>query len=411
MEYKKPEILSPAKDLGCLKTAITFGADAVYIGGEVYGMRTNAASFSPEKIKEGTHFAHENGSKVYLTLNALPRNEEMEKLPAYLETLQDTGIDALIVTSLSMLRWVQKILPDCEVHISTQAGIVNYMDAEIFYELGAKRVVLARELSFKEITDIRANTPTELDLEAFVHGAICMGFSGRCLLSNYFVNRDASRGECSQPCRWNYRLVEEKRPDQYMPIEETEQGTTILSAKDLCMLGRIPELVTAGISSFKIEGRGKSEYYTAVATNAYRMALDAYWKNPSDTFTTPEILMEEVEKISHRPYSFGFYDGTPDNGQHFGTPNGYLRLWSIMGVVEKWEENRAYCTQRGKFLDGEALEVLVPGEQPFTISIQDLQDKSGTSIPDTRHAMMPFSFHCETEVPAGSILRKVVSEN
>lgn len=405
---KKPEILSPAKDLNCLKMAITFGADAVYIGGKAFGMRAGSASFTPENMAEGTTYAHERNAKVYLTLNTLPRNEEMELLPLYLESLKGTGVDAVIVTSLGAMKMVQKILPDMEIHISTQAGIVNYMDAEIFHEMGAKRVVLARELSLSEITTIRKNVPASLDLEAFVHGAICMGFSGRCLLSNYIVNRDASRGECSQPCRWNYHIVEEKRPGQYFPIEENEEGTTILSAKDLSMLNRIPELVAAGISSFKIEGRAKSEYYTAVASNAYRQALDAYWENPSPDFQTPEILLDEVEKISHRPYSYGFYDGVPDDGQHYRTTNGYLRPWSIMGVVERCENGRAYCVQRGKFYDGDSLEILMPGILPTSIIAEDLRDGSGNSTPDTRHSTMAFSFKTDLEIPAGSILRKEV---
>lgn len=408
MEIKKPEILSPAKDLGCLKTAVRFGADAVYVGGEAYGMRSGSASFTKERLKEGAEFAHQQGAKVYVTLNILARNEEMEKLPDFLETLRDTGIDALIVTSIGTMKLVQKILPEMEIHISTQAGVVNYLDAEVFYEMGAKRVVLSRELSFSEISTIRQNTSPDLDLEAFVHGAICMGSSGRCLISNYLVNRDANHGDCAQPCRWNYHLMEERRPGQYFPVEEDKSGTTILSARDLSMLGRIPELVTAGITSFKIEGRAKSEYYTGVVTNAYRQALDAYWNDPSPNFKTPDFLMEEVEKVSHRPYSYAFYDGTPDDGQHYRTENGYLRPWGIMAVSEEWKDGRLYCTQRGKFQEGDTMEILMPGTPPLNFVVADLKDEKGNSISDTRHAMMSFSLKMEQSIPTGAILRKEI---
>ncbi|MBQ4100542.1 MAG: U32 family peptidase, partial [Oscillospiraceae bacterium] len=291
-----------------LVAAVTYGADAVYLGGKAFGMRAASANFSPDDLKTAVDFAHKNGVSVYLTCNTLPHNDEVEKLPDFFDAAKAAGVDALIISDIGVLMAAKKHLPDMEIHISTQAGIVNYLTANEFYNMGAKRVVLARELSLDEIKQIRDKTPPELDIEAFVHGAMCVSFSGRCLLSSYLIGRDANRGECAQPCRWSYRLVEEKRPDLYFPIEETQKGTYILNAKDLCMIEHIDKLVEAGITSLKIEGRAKSAYYVSVVANAYRLAVDEYLKNPV-TYKTPDWLVTEVQKVSHRQYSNGFFFG------------------------------------------------------------------------------------------------------
>lgn len=403
---KLPEVLSPGGDLQRLKTAVDFGADAVYIGGKIFGMRATPLNFTFDQMKEGVQYAHERGVRVYLTLNTLPTNEEMRQLPEYLPKINDTGVDAVIVTDMGVLSYVRDILPDMEMHISTQAGVVNYASATALYKMGAKRVVLARELSFDEIIDIRKNTPEDLEIEAFVHGAMCMSFSGRCLLSNYIVNRDANRGECAQPCRWKYHLMEEKRPGEYYQIGEDENGSYILNAKDMCMIEYIPQLVEAGISSLKIEGRAKSEYYAAVVTNAYRLAVDGYAKNPNG-YKTEDWLVDEVKKVSHREYTTGFYFGPPKNGQCYET-GGYVRRYDIVAVVDYCSDGTVYCTQRNKFFPGDTVEILSPKSKPYEITIGKLYGSDGESIENTAHSMMKFSFKHSCALPKGSIIRKEV---
>lgn len=405
---KLPEVLAPAGDLSRLKAAVNFGADAVYIGGKIFGMRATPLNFTFEQMKEGVEYAHKRGVKVYITLNTLPTNEEMRKLPEFLPYIKDAGIDAVIVTDMGVMAAVKDILPEMEMHISTQAGVVNYASATALYNMGAKRVVLARELNIYDIADIRANTPKDLEIEAFVHGAMCMSFSGRCLLSSYIVNRDANRGECAQPCRWRYHLVEEKRPGEYYQIGEDEFGSYILNAKDMCMIEHIPELVKAGISSFKIEGRAKSEYYAAVITNAYRLAMDAYGQNPED-YRVEDWLVEEVKKVSHREYTTGFYFGTPDNGQCYET-GGYVRKYDIVAVVDYCEDGVVYCTQRNKFFPMDTVEILSPKSKPYEINVGDLYDENGEKIEHTAHSMMKFSFKYQGDIAKGSIIRKGIEK-
>ena len=401
---RQPELLSPAGDLERLRFAIRYGADAVYIGATEFGMRSAPKNFTMEQMHDGVMFAHEYGRRVYLTLNTVPTNEEVARLPDFVRQAAQTGIDAFIVADLGVLSIVKKYAPDVEVHLSTQVGISNYMAANMAYELGAKRVVLARELSLRDIAVIRDHTPQELELEAFVHGAMCMSYSGRCLLSHYLTGRDANRGECTQPCRWAWSLVEEHRPDRHFPIGETSEGSYILNADDLCSVPFLDLICQAGVDSLKIEGRAKTFYYVASTTAAYRKALDAYLKSP-DEFICPEEVLDELTKISHRRYSPGFYFGKEDAIQNTKV-GGYIRDWEVVAVVDEWKDGVAFCTQRGKWELGEALEILTPSGDVLLICPEWIHDGEGECIESTAHAMMRFSIPVNTRVPSYSILRK-----
>ena len=402
----KPEVLAPVGDMERLRAAIRFGADAVYLGSTEYGMRAASANFHMDDLKAAVQYAHERDVRVYLTCNTLPNNREMERLGEFLQNAAGCGVDAFIVSDIGVLATAKKAAPQVEIHISTQAGIVNAVTATEFYKMGAKRVVLARELSLEDIRYIRDHTPSELEIEVFVHGAMCMSFSGRCLLSNYMAHRDANRGECAQPCRWGYYLVEEKRLDQPMPIMENEQGTYILNAKDLCMLEYIDKAIEAGATSLKIEGRAKSSYYVSTVTNAYRIAVDSYLESPQNWKLEP-WLMDEVRKVSHRDYSTGFYFGRPQEGQRYDT-GGYIRNCDIVAVVDCWKDGVAYCTQKNKFFAGDQVELLEPGTRPVEIAITELYNEAGEAIDDTKHAHMKFSFPLKTPVAEGTIIRKDV---
>lgn len=407
---KKPELLAPAGDMERLIAACKYGADAVYIGGKTFGMRAGPANFSDEELHEAVKYAHDRGVKVYLTCNVLPRNDELDELPEFLINAKNAGVDAFIISDLGVLDYAKKYAPEVEIHISTQSGIVNFAAANAFYRMGAKRIVTARELKMSEIHSIRENIPDDMDIECFVHGAMCVSFSGRCLISNYLVNRDANRGECAQPCRWNYRLVEEKRPGQYFPVGEDEGGTYILNSKDMCMIEHIPEMVKAGITSFKIEGRAKSAYYVAVVTNAYRMAIDAYFENPTEDYIPEQWILDEMKKVSYRDYCTGFYYGDVSDDAHISYKGGYNREWDVMAVVEKWENGIAYCSQRNRFFEGDILEAMTAGEKPFEITVTDLKNEDGEEITDTRHPMMNFTFRCEKPLKADTVLRKCREE-
>lgn len=395
-----PEVLAPAGDMERLEAALRYGADAVYLGGKSFSMRSAPKNFTLEELEKGCQKAHKKGARVYCTVNTLLKNEEVDGLPAYLHGLADCGVDAFIVADMGVFLLCRRELPEVEVHISTQAGVTNYLTARELFSLGARRVVLARELSLEEIRGIRQNTPPELELEVFVQGAMCVSFSGRCLLSNYFTGRDGNRGECAQPCRWRYHLVEETRPGQYFPISEEENGTYILNAKDLCLLPHLDKLRDAGVDSFKIEGRAKSAYYVAVAANAYRCAADLL-KN--EVYAPPPWLLEEPGKLSHRPYCTGFLFGRPSDSQQ--VPGGYIRAWEAAGVVEGWWDGRLLCTQRNKFRLGDTLEALLPGKPPVEIPVRDLRDGEGQPIDATPHATMPFSLPWPQPLPPGIILR------
>ncbi len=395
-----PEVLAPAGDRERLEAAVRFGADAVYLGGKEFGMRSAPANFGPDELKEAVRFAHGAGVRVYLTCNIVAHNRECGRLPDFLASSKDAGVDALIITDLGVLRLAQKYAPGVDIHISTQAGVTSWAAARAFYDLGAKRVILARELTLEEIAGIRAKTPKELELEAFVHGAMCVSFSGRCLLSNYFTGRDGNRGGCAQPCRWKYALEEETRPGRYMPIVESGGGTYILNSRDLCMIRHIPEMVRAGVDSLKIEGRAKSAYYTAVTSNAYRCAVDAYGKDPKAPL--PEWIAEETEKISHREYSAGFYLG----GEPGQIPNGgYVRGWKIIAVCMGMSDGRAILSQRNRFFRGCRAEVLQPGIPPYELTLDDMLDQDGIPVECANHAQMSVFLKTGRPVPKGAIFR------
>lgn len=402
----KVELLSPVGDMERLDYAILYGADAVYLALNEFGMRAGAGNFTADELKLAVEKAHAKNVKVYVTCNILPTNSHMENIKEYLKIVSDAKVDALIIADMGVLAVAKKYAPEIDVHISTQAGIVNYMAAEEYYKMGAKRVVLARELSLDDIKVIRDKTNDNLELEAFVHGAMCVSFSGRCLLSSYLTGRDANRGECAQPCRWSYRLVEEKRPGQYYPIVEEDRGTYILNAKDLCMIEYIDKLIKAGIYSFKIEGRAKSFYYVAVVTNAYRQAIDLYYKNP-ETFKVPQWLIEEVDKVSHRQYSTGFYFGKPHEGQFYEN-GGYIRSCDVVATVEGFDSEYIYCVQRNKFSIGNEVEIISPLQKSEKIKVEKIFDEKNKSIESVPHAMMKFKIPNvnKNKFVKGSIIRK-----
>ena len=394
-----PELLSPAGDFEKLTMAVRYGADAVYLSGKEFGMRAAAASFDDEQLLKGIRFAHDRGVKVYITCYTLPREKEIERLPDFLSFLQDAGADALIIADLGILALAKKYAPSVQCHVSTQFGVVNSAAANYLFNLGADTVVLARELPLEEIRSIREHTAEKLRLEAFVHGAMCVSFSGRCLLSNYLTERDANRGQCAQPCRWKYHLMEETRPGELFEITE-DGGTFILNSNDLRMIEHLRDLYDAGIDSFKIEGRMKSAYYTAVVTNAYRHAIDALEAGiPLDN-----VWIEETEKVSHRPYCTGFYYGDP--GQHYGS-SSYTQTADVVAVVESCdEEGNAVLTQRNRFFKGDILELMNPKTIPVLFTAERITDSDGNEIIDTRHPMMRFCMKLPVSVPKFTIVRK-----
>ena len=398
-----PELLCPAGDLTRLKTAVDFGADAVYIAGEEFGMRTAASNFGEEALREGIKYAHKNGVKVHIACNVLPHNDEVERIPEFLKLCENAGADAVIAADLGTIGMVKKYAPKCELHISVQSGIVNYETANAFYNMGADRVVLARELSLEEIAEIRAKTPKELTLECFVHGAMCVSFSARCLLSSYMTGRDANRGDCAQPCRWSYSLVETNREGQYFDITETDKGTYILNANDLCMAEHLKEMTQAGIGSLKIEGRAKSQYYVAVTANAYRGALDTL-RNEEENWTLPEWVGEELNKISHRNYSTGFYFGKPENAQTYKSA-GYVRDYAVAATVDGYEDGKIIATLKNKFSVGQELDCLEPKEKPFIITANELFDGDDSPINSAPHPMMKIKIPYHRAVKPGSMLR------
>ena len=349
----KPELLAPGGSLEKLKTAVIYGADAVYIGGEAFSLRAAAENFSYEDMLEGIKFAHDRGKKVYLTANIIPHNKDIADFESFIEKIRPMNFDAVLVSDLGMFDIIRTTAPEIPVHISTQANNVNWRSAAMWHKLGAKRVVLAREMSFDEIKEIREKIPADLELEAFIHGAMCISYSGRCLLSNYLTNRDANTGACSHPCRWNYSLVEEKRPGEYMDVFENERGTFIFNSKDLCTIKHIPELVKSGISSFKIEGRVKTPYYVATVIGAYRREIDRYFADP-ENYTFNESEFDELCKVSHRPYTTGFYFSKPDQSGQVYTSSSYIRDYDLIAVVEEYDEKTgiAKISQRNKFTVG-----------------------------------------------------------
>lgn len=400
----KPEILAPAGDMDCLKAALSFGADAVFLAGKSFGMRSSPRNFDADELKKACAMAHAKGKKIHLTCNILPHNSELKALPAFLMMAQDSGVDALIIADLGVFEAAKRYAPKVARHISTQAGVTNYAAAGVLYNMGASRVVMAREIPLDEIAELRAKTPRELEIECFVHGAMCVSFSGRCLISSYMTGRDANHGDCAQPCRWKYHLFEETRDGQYFPVEENGSGTFLYNSRDLCMIEHIPELIKAGVSSFKIEGRAKSPYYTAVTTNAYRKAVDQYMED-GDPFELHPWIREELEKISHREYSTGFYFGT-EPGQVTGN-GGYIRRYDNVAVCERSVDGyTSVISQRNKFWVGDTLDVLPPSGIPFEITCISLTNEAGESVDSAPHPTERLTMLADRAVPAGSVIRK-----
>ncbi|MBQ6816158.1 MAG: U32 family peptidase [Clostridia bacterium] len=403
MLNKKLELLSPAGDLTRLKAAVDYGADAVYLAGEEFGMRTAATNFGEQDLIDGIKYAHEHGVKVHVACNTLPHNQEIPRLPAFLEFINSAGADAVIAADIGTMELVKKYAPNCQLHASVQSGIVNYLTANSLYNMGANRIVVARELSLNEIAEIRAKTPKELEIEAFAHGAMCVSFSARCLLSSYMTGRDANRGDCAQPCRWSYSLIEEKRPGQHFNITETDKGTYILNANDLCMAEHLKEMYEAGISSIKIEGRAKSHYYVAVTTNAYRGAINSLEEN-YENWVLPNWVTEELNKISHRTYSTGFYFGTPQNSQTYQNA-GYIRDYSVAAVVDDYKDGKIIATLKNKFLLGQEFDCLEPGSAPFSVKADSLFNQKDEPIESAPHPMMTIKIPFPRAIKKGSLLR------
>ena len=399
---RKPELLSPAGDWEKLRMAVLYGADAVYLAGTSFGMRSFAGNFSDEELPRAVRFAHEHGVKVHATVNTMPRWDEAEQLPAHLEKLDAAGVDALILADLGAFTLAGKYAPRCQRHISTQQSVANHVCAQAWYDLGASRVVLAREVSLAEIAAIRQRVSPQLELEAFCHGAMCVSYSGRCLLSNYMTGRDSNRGECAQPCRYQYALMEEKRPGEYFPVFEDEKGTYIMNSRDMCMIDHLAELAEAGVDCIKIEGRAKSAYYAAIITGAYRHALDAVAAGePVDP-----VWRDEVEHVSHRRYSTGFFFGQP--GQYTESSR-YIRDWQVCAIVtDCTPDGLATLSLRNKFAAGDEVEIVGPDTRPFSVTVPVMQDADGLPLREPRTPQMVFRMQLPRPVPAMSIVRRAV---
>lgn len=404
---KKPELLAPAGDLEKLKVAILYGADAVYIGGEHFGLRAKAKNFTIDEMKEGINFAHSHNSKVYVTANIIAHNEDFNGMGEYFKTLEQIGADAILVADPGVFQVAKEYVPNMQIHLSTQANNTNYKSANFWYSLGIKRIVVARELSLEEIKQISQNINDDMEIEAFIHGAMCISYSGRCLLSNYMTNRDANRGECSHPCRWKYYLVEEKRPNEYIPVIENERGTYIYNSKDLCMINHIPDLIDAGIKSFKLEGRMKTAFYVGTVVKAYREAIDDYYNNPEIYKTKLDYYIQEVSKASHREYTTGFYYGKPSGNEQIYTNNSYIRTCEFIGTVLDYDRETKIATieQRNKFSVGEQIEIMQP-KGYFKYTIENIEDENGNKIESAPHPKQIVKMKIDSTVNKFDMLRR-----
>lgn len=403
----KPELLAPGGSLEKLKTAIDYGADAVYIGGEAFSLRIAAENFSLDEMKEGIEYAHARGKKVYLTANIIPHNDDLAEFEEYIKEIRPLGFDAVLIADLGLFGMMRELAPEIPIHVSTQANNTNYKTAIMWHKMGAERVVLGREMSFKEIAEFRKNIPDDLELEAFVHGAMCISYSGRCLLSNYMTGRDSNQGACAHPCRWNYSLVEEKRPGEYFKVEETDRGTFIFNSKDLCTIEHIPELIESGITSLKIEGRVKTAFYVATVVGAYRREIDRYFEDPENYKFNPEE-MEELCKVSHRPYTTGFYFGRPGSDAQVYETSSYIRDYELVGIVKSYnpETNRMTITQRNRFFEGDELEIMQPMKPYVKVTAADMVDEEGNQINVAPHAEMIVTMNAPGSVCEGAMIRK-----
>ena len=404
---KKIELLAPAGDINKLKTAVEYGADAVYLGGESFGLRKASKNFSMEDIKWATDYLHERGKKIHVTLNIIPHNHDMEGVEDYIKELYEIGVDALIVADPGMFMKVKEVAPDFPIHISTQGSVTNVETVKFWQKLGAERVVMARELSLKEVADIIKEVGDSIEVETFAHGAMCMSYSGRCLLSNYMTGRDANMGDCAQPCRYKYHLVEEKRPGEYFPIEEHDEGTFIMNSKDLCMIEHIDEMIEAGIASLKIEGRVKSEYYLATVIRSYRMAIDAYYRDPENYKYDPSLL-EEIKKVSHRDFTTGFFFGQANENSQVYKDNSYIRGYDFVGIVLDYDEDTKIATieQRNRVFVGEEIEIFGPGVKHFDYKIEKMLDDKDREIDVANKAKQFFKIKIDQPIKKGFILRR-----
>ena len=404
---KKIELLAPAGDINKLKTAVEYGADAVYLGGESFGLRKASKNFSMEDIRWATDYLHERRKKIHVTLNIIPHNDDMEGVEDYIKELYEIGVDALIVADPGMFMKVKGVAPDFPIHISTQGSVTNVETVKFWQKLGAERVVMARELSLKEVADIIKEVGDTIEVETFAHGAMCMSYSGRCLLSNYMTGRDANMGDCAQPCRYKYHLVEEKRPGEYFPIEEHEEGTFIMNSKDLCMIEHIDEMIEAGIASLKIEGRVKSEYYLATVIRSYRMAIDAYYADPENYKYDPSLL-EEIKKVSHRDFTTGFFYGQANQDSQVYEDNSYIRGYDFVGIVLDYDEETKIATieQRNRVFVGEEIEIFGPGIKHFDYKIEKMLDDKDREIDVANKAKQIFKIKIEEPIKKGFILRR-----
>ena len=402
MQQKKLELLAPAGDWERLEMALAYGADAVYLAGNTFGMRSFAGNFSPEELRRAAKLCRERGVDLHVTCNTMPRNDEMARLPQWLELLEEAGVTAVILADVGVLALAKRYAPSVKIHISTQASIVNYQTATAWHDLGADRVILARELSLDEIAEIRAKTPKDLEIETFGHGAMCVSYSGRCLLSNYMTGRDANRGACAQPCRYQYALVEEKRPGEYFPVYEDEKGTYIMNSRDMCMIDHLNDLMDAGVDCLKIEGRAKSAYYAAIVTGAYRHVIDDVAQGrPADP-----VWRDEVEHVSHRHYSTGFFYGPP--GQYYESSR-YIRDWQICAVVtDCTPEGLATLSLRNKFRTGDTVEVVGPDTRPFSLTVPEMTDADGLPLFEPKTPQMTFTMPLPRPVPPMSFIRHAV---
>ena len=404
---KKPELLAPAGDLEKLKIAVLYGADAVYFGGETFSLRAGAGNFTYEEMKEGIEFAHAHGAKCHLTVNIFAHNEDIEPFINYLKRVKDLGIDAFIASDPGVIDMIQEFIPDAEIHLSTQANMTNYRTANFWYKRGLRRLVTARELTLDEIKELKANIPEDMELETFIHGAMCISYSGRCLLSNFMIERDANRGACAHPCRWKYTLMEEQRPGEYFPIEEDNRGTYILNSKDLCLIEHLPELIEAGISSFKIEGRMKSVFYVATVVSAYRKAIDAYFENPAE-YKFKEEWMTELCKASHREFTTGFYFHKPTNDDQNYRTSAYSRDYSFVGMVKDYDPETGYAIveQRNKMVIGDKIEVFGPGADFFEQELKEMYDEEGNAVESAPHPQQILKIKMDKPVKPSFMLRK-----
>ena len=404
---KKPELLIPASSLEVLKTAVIFGADAVYIGGEVFSLRAKSKNFSMDDMREGIAFAHAHGTKVYVTANILAHNGDLEGVEAYFHELKEIGPDALIISDPGVFQIAKEICPEIDVHISTQANNTNYRTYRFWHDLGATRVVSARELSMDELRELRANIPEELEIETFIHGAMCISYSGRCLLSSYFTGRDANQGACTHPCRWKYAIMEETRPGEYLPVYENERGTYIFNSKDLCMIEHIPELVEAGIDSFKIEGRMKTALYVAVVTRTYRQAIDDYMKDPKLYESRMDYYKEEIAKCTYRQFTTGFFFGKPDHDTQIYDSNTYVKAYTYLGLIGESRGDGYYSLeQRNKFSVGDIIEVMKPDGRDMEVRVKGMTDADGQPMESCPHPKQKIFVDLGVELSSFDLLRK-----